>query len=188
MRLPPPPDKKPPPPASTRLTPSLLGRIIHQIDRPSTLAIVMRVSRVMYAIAAPRLYCEVVVTHNNARSLFLGSTRHPSTRLAPKYELLAMIRHLNIHKIPPKDVCEDLVRLAEQNMIPRQTPITITFRPKAVWRLMDYHMVKNDRAYAVPHPFLVYLRYLDVKHLCIQMPVMDRRLEESLFSSRARRP
>ena len=53
---------------------------------------------------------------------------------------------------------------------------------------MDYHMVKNERAYAIPHPFLVYLSYLDVTHLCIQMPVMDRRLEESLFSSRARRP
>jgi hypothetical protein len=106
----------------------------------------------------------------------------------PKYELLAMIRHLTVPKIPPKDVCEDLVRLAEQNMIPRQTPITITFHPKAIWRLMDYHMVKNERDYAIPHPFLVYLSYLDVTHLCIQLPVMDRRLEESLFSSRARRP
>jgi len=29
-------------------------------------------------------------------------------------------------------------------------------------------MVKNVRAYAIPHPFLIYLQSLDVKHLCIQ--------------------
>jgi hypothetical protein len=127
MRLPPTPEKKTLGPASTRLTPRLIGEIIHQIDRPSTLAIVMRVSRRMYALAAPRLYCEVVVTHNNARSLFLGSILQPSTRLPPKYELLAMIRYLTVQKIPPTDVCEDLVRPAEQNMLPRQTPINITF-------------------------------------------------------------
>jgi len=127
MRLPPGPEKETLSPASTRLTARLIGMIIHQIDRPSTLAIVMRVSRRMYASAAPRLYCEVVVTHNNARSLFLGSTQNRSTRLAPKYELLSMIRHLTIHKVPPKDVCEHLVRLAKQNVIPDRPQIRSHF-------------------------------------------------------------
>jgi hypothetical protein len=69
----------------------------------------------------------VVVTHNNARSLFLGPTQQPITRLASKYELLAMIRHFVIHTISPKELVEDLVWLAYQNILPRQTPITITF-------------------------------------------------------------
>ena len=69
----------------------------------------------------------MVVTHNNAKSLFLGSIQQPSTRLPPKHGLLAMIRHFVIDTTPPKEVCEGFVRLAEQNMLPRQTSITITF-------------------------------------------------------------
>jgi hypothetical protein len=98
--------------ASTRLTPRLLGTIIHQIDSPSTLPIAMRALRRVYALAAPRLHCEVVATHDNARSLFLGSPQHPHTRLASKYELLSMIRQFVIHTFPVKEVCEDIVRLA----------------------------------------------------------------------------
>jgi hypothetical protein len=146
----------------------------------------MRVSRRVYALAAPRLYCEVLVTHSNARSLFIGSTQHSNTSPAPKYELLSMIRLLTIPKRPHKDTCEHLDRLAEQNMNQDRLPSrSLSIRK----RFGDYyHMVENERAYAIPHPFLVYLQYLDVMHLCIQMPVMDRRLEEFLFSSRARRP
>ena len=50
--------------------------------------------------------------HNNARSLSLGSIQLPSTRLASKYELLAIICHFVIHTIPSKELGEDLVRLA----------------------------------------------------------------------------
>jgi hypothetical protein len=50
----------------------IMENIVSQVVDSATLAAMMRVSRVTLAMAAPRLYCEVAVSSENAHSLYLG--------------------------------------------------------------------------------------------------------------------
>jgi hypothetical protein len=50
----------------------IIDNIVKQMDNTSTLATMMRVSRRMYKLAAPRLYCEVSVTAENGMGPWAG--------------------------------------------------------------------------------------------------------------------
>jgi hypothetical protein len=58
--------------AATRFPNEIIENIVSQMVDSATLAAMMRVSRGILAMAAPRLYCEVTVSSMNAHSLYLG--------------------------------------------------------------------------------------------------------------------
>jgi hypothetical protein len=59
-------------PASSRLPFEIVEKIADLIDDSATLARMMRVSRTLYEVAAPRLYCEPTISSTNAHSFYLG--------------------------------------------------------------------------------------------------------------------
>lgn len=181
------------------------------MNNPSTLATMMRVSRRMYEVAAPRLYCEVDMTYNNAKRLYpaigladvmgkgksmksgdgkeinkqdVGNTALTDTTSDislpfSKRELLSMINHLNIHDIPSSEDCECLASIATAQIIPRsRRPITISIRPYAAYLLMANRIFQHSHRYHEPQMFLLFLRELHWEHLCIQLPVMDKDVED----------
>jgi hypothetical protein len=58
--------------AATRFPNEIIENIVLQVVDPATLGAMMRVSRGILAMAAPRLYCEIRVSSENAYSLYLG--------------------------------------------------------------------------------------------------------------------
>jgi len=201
-------DSTPEPTLASPILPNeVIENVIQQMSDPSTLATMMRVSRRMYEVAAPRLYCEVDMTARNAGQLYAGlgacqslepglkevgekrkrsefdeegmsttsgqGTSPPPSRWS-KRELIAMIQHLNIHDIPPIEVCQRPNPKAAAQGVPHpHKPMTISIRPRAAWQLMDCFIHR----YNGPHPFILFLRQLDCEHLCIQIPVMDQAVE-----------
>lgn len=66
------PDQEDPGPASSQLPFEILEQIADLVDDSATLARMMRASRTLYALAAPRLYCEPTISRTNAQSFHLG--------------------------------------------------------------------------------------------------------------------
>lgn len=58
--------------ASVQFPHEIIENIVLQMDDPATLAAMMRVSRDMFVLAAPHIYCEVTLSKENAQSLYLG--------------------------------------------------------------------------------------------------------------------
>jgi hypothetical protein len=183
-----------PPSASTRFPMEVIRNIVREIDDPSSLAAMMQVSRGMYELAAPRLYSEVHIHGANLANLVCPSTAPATGTDSPdqtpretKSELLAKIKHMAIFDIPPFYICTDLLSLAKDDTLPRHlAPTTISIRPSAAWELMQHNMsYERD---APPHPFILYLEALKPQHLCIQLPLLDQNLEDSLVPARSRSP
>jgi hypothetical protein len=184
----------PPPPASTGFPMEIIRNIIREMDDPSTLAAMMQVSRGMYELAAPRLYSEVDIYGANLDNLVCPSSAPTHGTDCPdqspresKAKLLSKIKHMAIHDIPPMFTCEDLLSLARDDTLPRHfAPKTISIRPSATWKLMQHNMgFERD---APPHPFILYLEALRPRHLCIQLPLLDQTLEDSLVPQRSYNP
>lgn len=69
--------------ACPRLPPELIHLIMAELDRAgqhATLAVVMRVSMDLYDHIAPLIYRKVIVTHDNAKSVYLGLPTATSRR------------------------------------------------------------------------------------------------------------
>jgi hypothetical protein len=205
-----------PPPASTGFPMEIIRNIIREMDDPSTLAAMMQVSREMYKLAAPRLYSEVDMYGANLAGLVRvdednGLARvaqsspatdlsdlvhaHDDTPSSPgevtpresKSYLLSRVKHMAIHDIPPISICKDLLAQAKDvAVIKHFAPTTVSIRPSAAWKLMAHNM--SYESDAPPHPFVLYLETLKPRHLCIQLPILDQNLEDSLVAQRSRCP
>jgi hypothetical protein len=229
---------------STRLPMELVENVIREIDDPSTLAAMMRVSHRTYKVAAPLLYRKVAIHGNNlgllhvgvddresdAKSigchndrkgdcgdLFLETGKLPwgtqidradqvdhhdqdiphisndSTAFAKqpfrtsKAKLLTLVRHVDIYDIPPIRMCNDVLSLAQDGTASRYlSPTTVSIRPIAAWKLMKHDMKKKKDG--PPHPLLTYLETLGSQHLCIQFPLIDQHVEDSLVPGRQLMP
>jgi len=230
--------------AATRLPMELIENVIREMDDPSSLATMMRVSHHMYEVAAPLLYRKVIVHGNNLSLLHVGvddrevddksagchnglegdcgglalktgelpsSTQvglayqvgrddHDTSHIrsdsissaerpprASKTYLLTLVRHVDIHDIPTVKMSKDLLSLAKNGTMFRYlAPTTVSIRPVAAWQLMKHDMTKKkDRP---PHPLLTYLEALGCQHLCIQLPLIDQHLEDSLVPGRQLNP
>jgi len=66
------PDQEDPGPVSSHIPFEILEQIVDLVDDSATLARMMRASRTLYALAAPRLYCEPTISRTNAQSFYLG--------------------------------------------------------------------------------------------------------------------
>ena len=66
------PDQEDPGPVSSQIPFEILEQIVHLVDDSATLARMMRASRTLYELAAPRLYCEPTISRTNAQSFYLG--------------------------------------------------------------------------------------------------------------------
>jgi hypothetical protein len=67
-------------PASTRFPMEVIENIVQETDDPSTLAAMMCVSRRMYEVAAPRLYCEIIIHGKNLYRLHVGAFEENATK------------------------------------------------------------------------------------------------------------
>ena len=66
------PDQEDPGPASSQIPFEIVEQIVDLIDDPTTVARIMRASRTLYELAAPRLYWEPTISRTNAQSFYLG--------------------------------------------------------------------------------------------------------------------
>lgn len=90
---------------------------------------------------------------------------------------------MDIYDIPSLQICKDLISLTKDGTMSRHlSPSTMSLRPTATWKLMQYDIGKEKDG--PPHPLLVYLDTLNAQHLCIQLPIMDQHLEDSLLPNR----
>jgi len=105
-----------------------------------------------------------------------------------------MIRKLHVHEIPETDAYQTHIALHIRNrLIGKSSSITVSIRPRAVAQLMKYVV---DRVCGPNHPtplppnsrnpydFVRSLAHFDIDHLCVQLPVMDQHLEDSLLLKR----
>jgi len=104
-----------------------------------------------------------------------------------KIKLLSKVKHMAIHDIPPTYICNDILAHVQDPAQPKHfAPDTVSIRPSAAWKLMQHDMsYERD---APPHPFILYLEALKPQHLCIQFPILDQNLEDSLVAQRSRSP
>ena len=92
-----------------------------------------------------------------------------------------------IHDIPSTYICNDLLARAKDPTQPKYFALeTISIRPSAAWKLMQHKMIYKTDAPA--HPFILYLEALKPQQLCIQLPIQDQHLEDSLVAQRSRSP
>jgi len=105
----------------------------------------------------------------------------------PKIKLLSKVKRMAIHDIPSTYICNDLLARAKDPTHPEYLALeTISIRPSAAWKLMQHNMsYKTD---APAHPFILYLEALKPQQLCIQLPILDQNLEDSLVAQRSRFP
>jgi len=200
-------------PASKRLPNEIIEDIAHNMGDRSTLATMMQVSHRMYEIAGPRLYNEMVITQRTILSAFIDdsteSTGGNSTRVdhgeavdstgssegspdlvqkprIAKAKLLSMVHHLDVRRIPVMKVSLALEGLTGSNKPPIDLkPTTVCLHPFAVWELIYFDMVTGGNR---THPFVNFLNRLGIEQLCIQMPLMDQHLEDSMFPKRTAPP
>jgi hypothetical protein len=105
-----------------------------------------------------------------------------------------MIRELHVHEIPDTDDYRKHIALHSRNKaIGKSLSITVSMRPRAVGELMNYTVYRqcgpnhptplplNSRN---PYDFVRSLSHFDIDHLCVQLPVMDQHLEDSLLLDR----
>lgn len=64
--------------------------------------------------------------------------------------------------------------------------MNVSIRPNVTWHLIRYYAYKPVDRRRV-HPFLRFLRNLSVEHMCIQLPVMDRHVEDTITTDRNHR-
>jgi hypothetical protein len=118
----------------------------------------------------------------------------PIALLYTKTQLLSMIRELHVHEIPETDAYQKHIALHNRNkLMGKSLSITISMRPRAVGQLMKWVV---DRVCGPNHPtplpsnsrnpydFVRDLSHFDIDHLCVQLPVMDQHLEDSLLLKR----
>lgn len=102
---------------------------------------------------------------------------HASARR--KRSLLKAVRHLRFEEMPTLEV--DLC--LETRFLPASTMPnleTVCIGPRAIWQLADW----GDRHAGRQHPMRKFLQCIKAEHLCLQLPVIDRCLEQSYISTR----
>jgi hypothetical protein len=103
-----------------------------------------------------------------------------------KEKLLSMIRHLHVAEIPTWDTCIHLATLALKQGIPHpKHAMNVSVRPNAAWHMIGCYTHARAQHVKLLHPFLHYLRNIHVQHMCIQLPVMDRHVENSYITDSA---
>lgn len=99
-----------------------------------------------------------------------------------------MIRHLDIIELPPSGaldrVLDSLIAVVTSGRLLHQQPVHVSLHPSIVWSLMFSSMDRNPRG-----EFAAFLRHFNIQHLCVQLPVMDRALDNDLtFHTGPRQP
>jgi hypothetical protein len=93
-----------------------------------------------------------------------------------------MIRHFDVRGIPSTDSYRSHVALlAGTQSTEEAISTTVSLRPRAAWQLMRHHIDHEGRN---AHPFLEYLGTIGTRHLCVQLPILDQHVEDSLMPHR----